>query len=54
MAVVAEETARVTETTDTINQEIALLQEYRAALIAEAVTGQIDVRDYAPAAAVLM
>lgn len=34
---------------DTINQEIALLQEYRAALIAEAVTGQIDVRHYEPA-----
>ncbi len=31
---------------DVINQEITLLQEYRAALIAEAVTGQIDVRDY--------
>jgi type I restriction enzyme S subunit len=39
---------------DTINQEIALLQEYRAALIAEVVTGQIDVRDYAPVAAVLV
>ena len=48
MALVAEETARVAETTDTINQEIALLQEYRAALIAEAVTGQLDVRAYPP------
>lgn len=55
MALVAEETARVAKATDAINQEIALLQEYRAALIAEAVTGQLDVRDYVPArAAVLM
>lgn len=46
---VAEQTSRILETTDTINQEIALLQEYRAALIAEAVTGQIDVRHYVPA-----
>ena len=50
---VAEQTSRILETTDTINQEIALLQEYRAALIAEAVIGQIDVREYAPVAAVL-
>lgn len=34
---------------DTINQEIVLLLEYRASLIAEAVTGQIDVRHYEPA-----
>lgn len=53
MAVVAEETARVAEATTTINQEIALLQEYRAALIAEAVTGQIDVRHYVPASVLL-
>ena len=50
---VAEQTSRILETAATINQEIALLQEYRAALIVEAVTGQIDVRDYAPAAALL-
>lgn len=54
MALVTEETARIAEATATINQEIALLQEYRAALIAEAVTGQIVVRGYAPAAVVLM
>lgn len=48
---VEEQTSRILDVTDTINQEIALLQEYRAALIAEAVTGQLDVRHYAPAAA---
>ena len=46
---VAEQTSRILETADTINQEIVLLQEYRAALIAEAVTGQLDVRHYVPA-----
>jgi type I restriction enzyme S subunit len=40
---------KIAETAATINQEIALLQEYRAALIAEAVTGQLDVRHYIPA-----
>jgi type I restriction enzyme S subunit len=39
---------RITKAVTAINQEIALLQEYRAALIAEAVTGQIDVRHYEP------
>jgi type I restriction enzyme S subunit len=29
-------------------KSIALLQEYRASLITHAVTGKIDVRDYAP------
>ena len=29
-----------------INREIVLVEEYRAALIAEAVTGKVDVRDY--------
>ena len=42
---------RMNETIFVINQEIALLQEYRAALIAEAVTGQIDVRNNEPALA---
>ena len=51
---VAKQTSRILETTDTINQEIALLQEYRAALIAEAVTGQLDVRHYVPAAAAIL
>jgi len=46
---VTKEGAKITELTGTINQEIALLQEYRAAIIAEAVTGQIDVRNYEPA-----
>jgi len=46
---VTEESARIVELTSTINQEITLLQEYRAALIAEAVTGQVDVRNYEPA-----
>lgn len=50
-AYITEGKKRIAETTATINQEIALLQEYRAALIAEAVTGQLDVRDYQPAAA---
>ena len=55
MSFVAKEEDKIVETTDTINQEIALLQEYRAALIAEAVTGQLDVRHYVPVpAAVLM
>ncbi|TDN40239.1 restriction endonuclease subunit S [Hymenobacter sp. UV11] len=40
---------QVADSIATINQEIALLQEYRSALIAEAVTGQIDVRYYEPA-----
>lgn len=44
------EDAKITELATTINQEITLLQEYRAALIAEAVTGQLDVRAYQPTA----
>ena len=35
---------RIRETTSKINKEIELLQEYRTALISEAVTGKIDVR----------
>lgn len=34
------------ETIATIEKEIALVQEYRTAIIAEAVTGKIDVREY--------
>ncbi|GAB3295351.1 restriction endonuclease subunit S [Hymenobacter humi] len=44
--------ASISETVSTINKEINLLQEYRAALIAEAVTGQVDVRQYEPAASI--
>ncbi|WP_165021109.1 restriction endonuclease subunit S [Dysgonomonas sp. ZJ279] len=41
------ETAQLDKTIAAIEQEIALVQEYRTALIAEAVTGKIDVRHYA-------
>ena len=40
------ETATINKTITTIEKEITLVQEYRTALIAEAVTGKIDVRDY--------
>ncbi|MFT7098167.1 MAG: type I restriction enzyme S subunit [Rickettsiales bacterium] len=40
------ETAIINKTIATIEKEIALTKEYRIALIAEAVTGKIDVRDY--------
>jgi type I restriction enzyme, S subunit len=40
------ETAKLSQTIATIEKEIVLVQEYRTALIAEAVTGKIDVRDY--------
>ena len=40
------ETARTNEEIKSIQQEIDLLEEYRQSLIAEAVTGKIDVRDY--------
>lgn len=36
----------VTKTISTIQKEIALVEEYKTALIAEAVTGKIDVRDF--------
>ncbi len=41
------ETAIIKMTITTIQKEIALTEEYRTALIAEAVTGKIDVRGYA-------
>lgn len=44
---VEKETTIVNQTISTIEKEIALVQEYRTALIAEAVTGKIDVRSYA-------
>src|SRR5690625_503308 len=40
------ETARLDAEIRTAEEEIRLLQEYREALISEAVTGKIDVRDY--------
>lgn len=43
---IEKETTILDKTIATIEKEIALVQEYRAALIAEAVTGKIDVRDY--------
>ncbi len=43
---IEKETAIINKTIATIEKEIALVQEYRTALIAEAVTGKIDVRHY--------
>ena len=40
------ETAIINRTIATIEKEIVLVQEYKTALIAEAVTGKIDVREY--------
>jgi type I restriction enzyme, S subunit len=40
------ETTIINQTISTIEKEIALTQEYKTALIAEAVTGKIDVRDF--------
>ncbi len=40
------ETAKLNQTISTIEKEITLVQEYKTALIAEAVTGKIDVRNY--------
>lgn len=46
VAHIEKETAILSKTIATIEKEIALVQEYRTALIAEAVTGKIDVREY--------
>jgi type I restriction enzyme S subunit len=43
---IKQETAKLNQAIATIEKEIALVQEYRTALIAEAVTGKIDVRSY--------
>lgn len=43
---IEKETTILDKTIATIEKEIALVQEYRAALIAEAVTGKIDIRNY--------
>ena len=40
------ETAKIDQTITTIEKEIALVEEYKTALIAEAVTGKIDVRKW--------
>ena len=40
------ETAIINQTIATIEKEITLVQEYKTVLIAEAVTGKIDVREY--------
>jgi len=43
---IEKETTILNATIATIEKEIALVQEYRTALVAEAVTGKIDVREY--------
>jgi type I restriction enzyme, S subunit len=43
---IEKETALLNQTINTIEREIGLVQEYRTTLIAEAVTGKIDVRSY--------
>ena len=43
---IEKETAKLNQTITTIEKEITLVQEYRTTLIAEAVTGKIDVRGY--------
>lgn len=43
---IEKETEKLNKAISTIEKEIALVQEYRTALIAEAVTGKIDVREY--------
>jgi type I restriction enzyme S subunit len=40
------ETALLNTTISKIEKEITLTEEYRTALIAEAVTGKVDVREY--------
>ncbi len=43
---IEKESAIVDRTISTIEKEIALVEEYKTSLIAEAVTGKIDVRDF--------
>ena len=43
---IKEETSILDKTISTIEKEIKLVEEYKTALIAEAVTGKIDVRDF--------
>ena len=44
---IEKEIEKINITIETIEKEIELVQEYRTALISEAVTGKIDVRNYA-------
>ena len=46
VAYIEKETSQLNQLIQTIEKEIALTQEYRTALIAEAVTGKIDVRAF--------
>lgn len=43
---IEQETARINTTISKIKKEISLVEEFKTALIAEAVTGKIDVRDF--------
>lgn len=43
---IEKETELISKTISTIEREITLVEEYKTALIAEAVTGKIDVRDF--------
>jgi type I restriction enzyme S subunit len=43
---IEQETTKLKKVIDTIEKEITLVQEYKTVLIAEAVTGKIDVRDF--------
>lgn len=43
---IEKETATINQTIEKIEKELALVAEYKTALIAEAVTGKIDVREY--------
>jgi len=44
---VESETTRLTDSIRLANREISLLREYRSRLVADVVTGQIDVREIA-------
>ena len=46
LSFIEKETATLNQTIATIEKEIALVEEYKTALIAEAVTGKIDLRDF--------
>jgi type I restriction enzyme S subunit len=44
---IGNQTAKVTRAIDTAHEEVALLREYRSRLIADVVTGKLDVREVA-------
>ncbi|WP_345275366.1 restriction endonuclease subunit S [Litoribaculum gwangyangense] len=44
--IIVQETDKIDTTISKIEKEIALTQEYKTAIIAEAVTGKIDIRDF--------